>query len=101
MVNPQALPVLRLTLVGRSYCSLCDKMRDALQAYVRGRVAKIDLEIVDLEDFPEHEAQYGELVPVLLAGDLSTGHEICHYHFDEAMWNQWISLNAPYSLLVN
>jgi Glutaredoxin-like domain (DUF836) len=80
-----------LTLIRRSYCSLCDKLRDALLEAAARHGISIQLMEIDLDDLPAHtaptcEAQYGELVPVLIAGELNSGVEICHYHFDEPAW---------------
>jgi thioredoxin reductase (NADPH) len=36
--------------------------------------------VLDVDAFPELEAEWGEKVPVVLAGDL----ELCHYFLDEA-----------------
>jgi hypothetical protein len=84
MVNLQPL---RLTLVGRSYCSLCDKMRLALEAAAAQRNITVHLTEIDLDEAPAWEAKFGELVPILLAGDIATGQEVCHYHFDHAAWD--------------
>ena len=66
-----------LTLMFREYCSLCHKMRDALQPF---QVAYgFALDIVDVDADPELEEKYNELVPVLLDGDT----EICHWFLDE------------------
>lgn len=62
----------------REYCSLCHQMRDALALW-QTRYG-FELEIIEIDDFPELEAKYNELVPVLLHGD----NEICHWHLDEA-----------------
>lgn len=62
----------------REYCSLCHHMRDALAPW-QARYG-FELEIIEIDDFPELEAKYNELVPVLLHGD----NEICHWHLDEA-----------------
>jgi Glutaredoxin-like domain (DUF836) len=78
---------LRLTLVGRSYCSLCDKMRLALEAAALECNVRVDLTEIDLDEMPAFEAKFGEFVPVLLVGDITTGHEVCHYHFDHAAWD--------------
>lgn len=67
-----------LTLMFREYCSLCHHMRDALAPW-QARYG-FELEIIEIDDFPELEAKYNELVPVLLHGD----NEICHWHLDEA-----------------
>lgn len=66
-----------LTLMFREYCGLCHQMRDALQP-LQAELG-FDVEIVEIDDFPELEAKYDELVPVLLHGDV----EICHYFLDE------------------
>ncbi len=78
--------MLRLTLVGRSYCSLCDVMQAVCRQAAERHQQAIDLQIVDLEDHPQLEDKFGEWVPVLLLGSLETGAEICHYHFDETSW---------------
>ncbi len=73
---------LRLTLLTRAYCHLCDTMRDGLlpiAARYRAKVVEID---VDAD--PALEAEYGELVPVLLQGDVGDGVVLCHYHLDRA-----------------
>lgn len=75
---------LRLTLVGRSYCSLCDKMRAELLVSIHAKSTVIKLTEIDLDDFPEWEDKFGIRVPILMSGDFPTGEEICHYHFDEA-----------------
>ncbi len=69
---------MALTMLVRSYCHLCDDMLGALSAaYPEQRRV---LEIIDIDRHTELEAQFGELVPVLLLD----GIEVCHYHFDPA-----------------
>ena len=68
----------RLTLMFREYCSLCHKMREALEPYQE--TYGFELDIVDVDEDPLLEEQYNELVPVLLDG----GTEICHWFLDEA-----------------
>lgn len=75
MPSEKQLP--KLTLMFREYCSLCHKMRDALQPYQAEY--GFDLDIIDVDDDPVLEEKYNELVPVLLAGDT----EICHWFLDE------------------
>jgi hypothetical protein len=70
--------VAGLTLLARRYCHLCDEMQVALAPVLAGRA--VPLTIVDVDEHPELEAKYGELVPVLLA----EGEELCHYFLDEA-----------------
>ena len=63
-------------------------MRDALQPYLAEYRA--ELEIVEIDDFPDLEAKYNELVPVLLHGE----HEICHWHLDEAALRAYLEAQA-------
>jgi hypothetical protein len=73
-------PARRLTLLSRAYCHLCDDMRAALVPLLARR--GIDLVEIDVDTDPRLEAQFGERVPVLLAGDVEAGHELCHYVLD-------------------
>ena len=66
-----------LTLMFREYCSLCHHMRAALQPYQAEY--GFELQVFDVDQDPELEARYNELVPVLL----HEGGEICHWHLDE------------------
>lgn len=73
---------MRLTLLVRAYCHLCDEMLEALLP----RVGAVPVDVLDVDD-PEHatlEARYGDAVPVLYAGPPGTGREICRYRLDEA-----------------
>ncbi|MDO5068906.1 MAG: glutaredoxin family protein [Neisseria zoodegmatis] len=70
-------PQWKLTLMFREYCSLCHKMRDALQPFQAEYGFALD--VVDVDDDPVLEEKYNELVPVLLDGDV----EICHWFLDE------------------
>ncbi|MBP6345079.1 glutaredoxin family protein [Neisseriaceae bacterium CLB008] len=69
---------MTLTLMSRIYCSLCTDMQAQLEALQ----AEFDFELVvlDVDADPELEAQYDELVPVLLAGET----QLCHWHLDLA-----------------
>lgn len=82
---------MQLTLVGRRYCSLCDKMRTALIDAANREGRKFWLTEIDLDEYPMQEDKFGELVPVLLAGEFPDGVEICHYHFDIRAWHDWIN----------
>ena len=68
----------RLTLFAREYCHLCHDMADALQPILQEFGAELDW--VDVDQHPEFEVLYDELVPVLVAN----GQELCHYHLDVA-----------------
>ena len=67
---------MKLTLMFRPYCGLCHAMRDQLQPYQQE--FGFDVEIIEIDEFPELELKYNELVPVLLHGE----HELCHWHLD-------------------
>jgi thioredoxin reductase (NADPH) len=66
---------VRLTLLSRAYCSLCDEMRAALLPIA----ARHDAEVVELDVDSDGvlEEAYGELVPVLLAGPWGDTREVC------------------------
>ena len=66
-----------LTVYSRTYCHLCDDLITALRA-LQGRFV-FDINIVDVDSDPLHEQRFGELVPVLMHGEL----ELCHYFLDE------------------
>lgn len=68
--------VPKLTVYGRSYCHLCDEMVEALEE-LQARWDFI-LEVVDVDEDEALDERFGELVPVLMAGEK----EICHYHLD-------------------
>ena len=85
MTTPQrgrTTPVARLTLLTRAYCHLCDTMRDALGPLALAHSAMV--QEIDVDAEPELEAMYGDLVPVLLHGDVDQGQVLCHYHLDRA-----------------
>ncbi len=75
--------MIELVIYSRSYCHLCDDMRDALIAY--GRAGEFTLEIVDVDADPDLVARYDELVPVL-AARLTGGamRVLCHHFLDRA-----------------
>jgi len=67
-------PSVRLTLLIRAYCHLCDDMRTALAAHA----ADVPVHEIDIDADPALETRWGALVPVLLAD----GREVCHYRLD-------------------
>ena len=71
---------MQLTLLSRSYCHLCDDMLAAVRPLAAARGARVV--IVDVDVDPGLEEAYGDLVPVLFAGDPRTGIELCHYRLD-------------------
>ena len=72
---------MRLTLLVRAYCHLCDDMRAALKPLADAAGATITE--IDVDADPAIEQRFGDLVPVLLLGTLD-GVELCHYHLDRA-----------------
>ena len=77
--------VIKLTVYGRTYCHLCDDMIAGLRAMQVG--GRFEREVIDVDSDPRLEAQYGELVPVLVGGN----GELCHYHLDAAKVNEYLS----------
>jgi len=65
---------VRLTLLVRAYCHLCDDMRMALAEHVPD-VAVLE---IDVDADAALEARWGAWVPVLLA----EGREVCHHRLD-------------------
>lgn len=68
----------KLTVLSREWCHLCHDLLDALAPLQRE--LGFDVEVVDVDAFPELEAEWSEKVPVVL----NNGAEICHYFLDEA-----------------
>ena len=73
---------MHLTLLSRAYCHLCDEMLEALKPLAAARRATVA--VVDVDGEPALEAEYGERVPVLFAGEPVGGTELCHYRLDRA-----------------
>lgn len=78
---PKEADALHFVIYSRSYCHLCDDMRDALKMALRGIPARI--EMVDVDADVALVEQYDELVPVLLAArNGGPAVRLCHYHLD-------------------
>ncbi len=71
---------MRLTLLSRAYCHLCDDMREALMPIARRHGAQV-VEL-DVDADASLERDFGERVPVLLLGVPADGVEIAVYHLD-------------------
>lgn len=69
---------MKITLLSRSYCSLCHQMQEAVQPLLNEYGCA--LELVDIDAHPNYLSEYDEKVPVLLGVD---NEEICHWHLDE------------------
>ena len=76
---------IELTLMSRGYCHLCHDMELALKALAEEFGASIT--VLDVDADPALEAQYDELVPVLLHGET----ELCHYFLDEAKTREYLA----------
>ncbi|MGH8801028.1 MAG: glutaredoxin family protein [Casimicrobiaceae bacterium] len=72
---------LRLTLVSRTDCHLCDELRAGVVRLAAGY--DVALEEVDVDASPDLEARWGDRVPVLFLGTVEAGREICHHFLDE------------------
>lgn len=85
--------MIELTLYGRTYCHLCDDMRNALELLRRG--FSFVLHEVDVDSDPALEARFDELVPVLMTGAPETppedARELCHYFLDVSAVQAWLA----------
>lgn len=75
-INP-----IQFVIFSRSYCHLCDELRDALSHVMLG--TDFMIETLDVDDEPILLARYDELVPVLgiRLPDCSIRY-VCHYVLD-------------------
>ena len=76
---------VELTLLSRRFCHLCHDMEAALAPLAAEFGAAVT--VVDVDGDPLLEAQYDELVPVLLHG----GNELCHYFLDEPKTREYLA----------
>lgn len=84
---------MTLTLLTRAYCHLCDEMLEAVRPMAAANGAT--LSVVDVDTDAVLEAVYGDLVPVLFAGDPADGRELCHYRLDPARVAAAFAAPAP------
>ena len=82
------MSTITFTLLGRSYCHLCDDMLQALLA-LPAMAELVDVhgqcivEQVDVDSAPELVALYDELVPVLIGNkEGQSPVQLCHYFLD-------------------
>lgn len=68
----------RLTVYSRAWCHLCDDLLNALRPICDELGA--DIEVIDIDAYPEFEEAHGERVPVVMCGES----ELCHYFLDAA-----------------
>lgn len=71
---------MKFNLLNRGYCHLCDDMLQALRVWLQQNRPALtaEIEIVDVDAFPELVAQWDEKVPVLFL----EGRYVCHYFLD-------------------
>ena len=76
---------VELTLLSRRFCHLCHDMEAALAPLAAEFGATVT--VVDVDGDPLLDAQYDELVPVLLHGK----NELCHYFLDEPKTREYLA----------
>ena len=76
---------MKLTLISRSYCHLCQDMEAALEPLAAE--FGVDVEVLDVDADLELEKLYDQLVPVLL----HDGRELCHYFLDVGKVRDYLS----------
>lgn len=74
-----------LTLYIRHGCHLCEDLQNQLVPLLAQ--AGQELTIIDISYQPELEARFGELIPLLMAGD----EEICRYFLDLKALHKYMS----------
>lgn len=79
---------IKLTLLVRGGCHLCDQMREQLAPLAAANGCSVDER--DVDDDPALAARWGDRVPVLLAGE----HELFHYRIDRAALTAYLA-HAP------
>ncbi len=81
---------MHFIIYSRSYCHLCEDLRDALRQAL-GEIPAV-IEMVDVDADEALVARYDELVPVL-TGQGSNGQwqELCHYHLDKARLQAFVA----------
>ena len=76
---------MRLTLLTRAYCHLCEEMRAELAPLAEA--AAIPIDEIDVDTDAALAARWGDLVPVLLAGE----RELFHYRVDRAALTAYLA----------
>ena len=79
---------MRLTLLTRAYCHLCDEMRAEVGPLATAAAVAVDE--IDVDGDPALEARWGDRVPVLLAGD----RELFHYRVDRTVLTTYLASAA-------
>ena len=79
---------LVLVLYSREYCHLCHDMREQVEALQRTHA--FEVRIVDVDSDPALEDRFGELVPVLMHGEL----ELARYRLDASSLDAYLRVAA-------
>lgn len=75
---------MKLTLLVRAYCHLCDEMHGELAPLLAS--TKATVELLDIDADPALETLWGDKVPVLL----DDGRELCRYRLDVVAVARWL-----------
>ena len=84
---------MRLTLLTRAYCHLCDEMLAAVKPMAAANGAIVT--VVDVDTDAALEAAYGDLVPILFAGEPAEGRELCRYRLDRTRVDAALAAAGP------
>jgi hypothetical protein len=79
---------VRLTLITRAYCHLCDEMRAEVEPLAAAAAVPVDE--IDVDGDPALEARWGDRVPVLLVGE----RELFCYRIDRALLASFLACGA-------
>ena len=84
---------MRLTLLTRAYCHLCDEMLAGVKPMAAANGAIVT--VVDVDTDAALEAAYGDLVPILFAGEPAEGRELCRYRLDRTRVDAALAAAGP------
>ncbi len=83
--------IIHFVLYARSYCHLCDDMREALRVLLGG-VCEYTIDVLDVDSNEAFLVLYDERVPVLFGVAKRGGSvELCHYFLDEVRLRNFIA----------
>jgi hypothetical protein len=90
---PDQAPPLRLTVISREGCHLCEAMLSDLRRHLANKLRRgeVVLEILDADADPKLFALYNERVPVLLAN----GEHVCDYRLDADALTPYLAAKLP------
>jgi hypothetical protein len=77
---------LRLRLLGRPECGLCEALEAQLHAHPG--FAGVRLQLEDVDSHPEWQRRYGLRIPVLLD---DWDEVVCEAHFDAVAFEAWLA----------